>query len=223
MAGENLVRPKGFKATVENFWYHYKFHTIVCLLLVITLAVSIAQCSTKTEYDYKIVVATKSMPLTTTQLTALKNELTPYGTDLNGDGQVNILLVDCTMDSNPADYQNNLAKQQKLQAILMSDTDVMLFITDLKAFSFIKNLNDTGFIENLNLPDGDGYYYDFTNTDIIKNTKAAADSKNLFKWPEFLISRRIIKGTLFEGRDGVNENMKNADAFIERVISGTTK
>ena len=213
MAGENLVRPKGFKATVENFWYHYKFHTIVCLLLVITLAVSIAQCSTKTEYDYKIVVATKSMPLTTTQLTALKNELTPYGTDLNGDGQVNILLVDCTMDS----------KQQKLQAILMSDTDVMLFITDLKAFSFIKNLNDTGFIENLNLPDGDGYYYDFTNTDIIKNTKTAADSKNLFKWPEFLISRRIIKGTLFEGRDGVNENMKNADAFIERVISGTTK
>lgn len=223
MAGENLVRPKGFKATAQNFWYHYKFHTIVCLFLVITLAVSVAQCSTKTKYDYKIVVATKSVPLTSTQLTAIKNELTPYGSDLNSDGEVNINLIDCTMSSDPADYQNNLAKQQKLQALLMSDTDVMLFITDLKAFSFIKNLNDTGFIENLNLPNGDGYYYDFTNTDIIKNAKAKTANGDNLIWPEFLISRRIIKGTLFEGRDGTDENMKNADVFIEKIISGTTK
>ena len=223
MAGENLVRPKGFKATIQNFWYHYKFHTIVCLFLVVTLAVSITQCSTKTKYDYKIVVSTKSVPLTTRQITAITNELIPYGSDLNGDGEVNINLIDCTMSSDTADYQTNLAKQQKLQSLLMSDTEVMLFITDLKAFSFINNLNDTGFLENLNLPNGDGYYYDFTNTDIIKNAKAkTADGDNLI-WPEFLISRRIVKGTLFEGRDGVYENMKNADVFINNLISGTTK
>lgn len=221
VAGENLVRPKGFKATIENFWYHYKFHTIVCFFVIVTLVVSIAQCSTKTQYDYKIVVATKSVPLTTGQINAITNELTPYGKDLNGDGEVNINLIDCTMSSDTTDYQTTLAKQQKLQALLMTDTDVMIFITDLKAFSFIKNLNDTGFMENLNLPNGDGYYYDFTNTEVIKNAKAKTPDGDKLIWPEFLISRRIVKGTLFEGRDGIDQKVADADAFIKRFLDGT--
>jgi len=98
MAGENLVRPKGFKAKVENFWYHYKYHTIAFLFVFITLAVSITQCSTKTDYDYKIIVATRSVTLSTPQLQAITDELKTYGEDVNGDGEVNLLLVDCTLN-----------------------------------------------------------------------------------------------------------------------------
>ena len=75
MAGENLVRPKGFKSKIQNFWYHYKYHSIVFLLAVVTLAVSIAQCATKTNYDYKIIVATRSMTLSSIQLDAVQKEL----------------------------------------------------------------------------------------------------------------------------------------------------
>ena len=120
MAGENLVRPKGFKAKIQNFWYHYKFHTLVFLVVFVTLFISVAQCAAKTDYDYKIIVATRSMTLSTPQLEAITTELKQYGEDLNGNGSVDILLVDCTMDSNESDYQTTLGKQQRLQTFLMA-------------------------------------------------------------------------------------------------------
>ena len=157
MAGENLVRPKGFKAKAENFWYHYKYHTIALLVVFVTLAVSIAQCATKTDYDYKIVAATRSVTLSTGQIQAITAELNRYGEDLNGDGEVNLLIVDCTLDGNTSDYQALLAKQQKLQALLMTDTEAMLFLTDNKCLQWIDELNpETKFIADTKLPHNDG-------------------------------------------------------------------
>ncbi len=49
--------PRGFKEKLSNFWYHYKWHTIVCILLVITITVSAVQIFSKTDYDIKMLYA----------------------------------------------------------------------------------------------------------------------------------------------------------------------
>ena len=39
------------KAWLENYWYHYKWMTIIIVSSLIALAVCLAQCSKKEEYD----------------------------------------------------------------------------------------------------------------------------------------------------------------------------
>ncbi len=225
MAGENLVRPKGIKAKVENFWYHYKFHTIAALLAFCALAVFVVQCSTKPEYDYKIVVATRSMTLSTLQIEGIEKELKQYGEDLNGDGEVNLLLVDCTLDNNFSDHQSFLAKQQKLQVLLMSDVEATLFLTDTKCLEWIDGLNSqTQFIANTGLPHNDGRGFLVSDTHIIKNPAKSANYEPNLKWPKDLsICRRKIEGTVFEEKEGAEKNINAADAFIQRIIKANTK
>lgn len=223
MAGENLVRPKGFKAWCANYWYHYKYHTIVALVLLITAAITIAQCSTRTKYDYEIVVATETVFLTGGQLDSVKEQLEKYGDDLNGDGEVNVLLIDCTFNKKESDYESYNAKQQKLQTLLMNDTDVMLFITDPQRLEWINALGKTDFIANTGLPHHDGKAYILNNTPVLEDAKKSFDPENKYDWgKQLLISRRTIEGTLFENRKGVETKVKNADALIQKIINNQT-
>ena len=224
MAGENLVRPKGLKAKIENFWYHYKYYAIACSVIVVTLVVSIAQCSNKTDYDYTVVLATDTVEMTSPQIDTLTSELKKYGKDLNGDGEINFLLVDCTSSKGLSDHQTYIAKQQKLQTALMSNTDVMLFITDEERFEWIDNLGNSNFIENTGLPHNGGKSYKLSDSGILQIAKQKIDPNGKLIWPkELYISRRTVKGTLFEGRDGVEESVKNADEFVRNLIDKNTK
>ncbi len=227
MAGENLVRPKGFKAWCENFWYHYKFYTIVAIFAVITLVVAVAQCSTKTKYDYKIILATTTVEMASPQIAALEEQLALYGEDLNGDGEVNLTLVDCTINEYTSMRDTAMAKRQKLQSLLMNDTEVMMIVSDGACFEWINETLGGNFIENTDLPDKGGMAFELDGTPLYEKAKDKIKQSNLkdgiaveLVWPEGLnISRRTVKGTLLEDRDGVEESVKNADAFIQRVIS----
>ena len=42
---------ENFKKWLENYWYHYKWLTIITLFFGIALIVCLAQCSAKDEYD----------------------------------------------------------------------------------------------------------------------------------------------------------------------------
>ena len=42
---------------LENFWYHYKWHTLICLFLVVTILICSLQMCTKEEYDTYIMYA----------------------------------------------------------------------------------------------------------------------------------------------------------------------
>jgi hypothetical protein len=225
MAGENLVKPKGFKAKIQNFWYHYKFHTLVFLVVFVTLFVSVAQCAAKTDYDYKIIVATRSMTLSTPQLEAITTELKQYGEDLNGNGSVDILLIDCTMDNSQSDYQTALGKQQRLQTLLMADAETMLFLVDESCLKWINNLNkQTQFLDDLGLPNNEGKGFLVGNTHIIQTPKAEVNSEANLRWPvDLSICCRRIKGTTFEKQSGAIESRKEALEFIARVVNKNTK
>ena len=225
MAGENSVKPKGLKAILENFWYHYKYHTIAILVVIVTLAVSISQCVAKPDYDYKIVVATRSMTLSTIQIDAIRKELVQYGKDVNGDGEVNLVLVDCTLDGNTSDYQSLLAKQQKLQALLMTDAEAMLFLVDNSCLKWIDNLNEKSrFIADTGLPHNDGRGFNVSDTHIIKNPAKTVNAETNLMWPPDLsISRRRVEGTALEDAEGAEEFKNNADEFIQRIIKNNTK
>ncbi len=218
MAGENLVnRPKTLRTWLENFWYHYKYHTIVGAVVVVALAVILGQCATRTHYDYTVMLATSTVELSTFQVNALQKELASCGTDCNGDGEVNIVLVDCTFNEKTSGYQTIMAKKQKLQSMIVNEPQAMLLISDKPCLDWLNGLGERGFLEKTNLPDGNGLYYDMTDTSFVKKAKAAVGDE--FVWPqEWLISRRRITDTRFSENKTAKKAALEADTFIQAVI-----
>ncbi|MBO5010384.1 MAG: hypothetical protein J6D20_06815 [Clostridia bacterium] len=108
------VEPK-FKIKVspklENFWYHYKWHTIVGIFIVIAAAILVTQLFTKTEYDVNIIYAGEKAIATTslsgdgvTELSTITRALEMAGEDYNNDKKVRFNLHNlCIMSSD--EYQ----------------------------------------------------------------------------------------------------------------------
>lgn len=217
MAGENKIRPKGFKAWIENYWYHYKWHTIVAVMLIITVSVSLVQCAVKPSYDYYVVLAVQSVEFVPSQVESLENQLAKYGSDQNGDGEVTVMVVDCSYDQEKTAYAMALSKRQKLQSIITGEQDMLVILSDKECFDWLDGIREEGFMENMGLPEGNGRYFSLTDTELYSNAKADVDP-NLV-WPtELRLSRRIVKGTLIENDKNIEKSVKKADDFIFTVM-----
>ena len=79
--------PKGLKGKWANFWYHYKWVTLISLFAVVVLTVILVQMLTQEKEDYRLALVTEKV-VPTTVLEELEAELAAYGKDLNGDGKV---------------------------------------------------------------------------------------------------------------------------------------
>ena len=142
------------RAKLENFWYHYKWHTIISVFLVFVAVIGIWQYIDTPQYDYQIILYT-SRSDTTALATALNKELCALGDDINGDGEVNVQIYNMSygdMDSN-SNFRNSQA--QALRGELMSDR-CFLIITDEDRF---EQLDQQGYFENSQLPDNNGKSY----------------------------------------------------------------
>ena len=88
-------------AKIENYWYHYKWHTIVAIFLVITVLVASLQMCTRTSYDVHIMYAgnhkIEKISTNGNSTTPFSSTLASFGRvvpDLNGDGEVHVNLLD---------------------------------------------------------------------------------------------------------------------------------
>lgn len=52
--------PKTPKGKWENYWYHYKWHTIGALFIVVVLAITIGQMVNRDDPDYTIMLVTEN-------------------------------------------------------------------------------------------------------------------------------------------------------------------
>lgn len=200
---ENAV-PLTFKEKIENFWFHYKVHTFFVIFICIILVIGISQCATKEKYDARVVFYTDKV-YADEQIAFLKDYITPCFSDIDGDGTVNIQLINCsygTEGSFDMNYANSVAT--KLQAIIANEGDVQLFIVDPARLTQLNSISDT-------LPSF------FTETVPFPEEIYNKATENSVTLPEGLImGRRIVEGTLIE-------NIKDIDKYISDAKSAMEK
>ncbi len=98
-----------FTERVENFWYHYKWHTIVGVAVVLILAIIIGQFVTQEKYDVYIMyaggeaISRKSEGGDIPEYNRLTNALAEHADDYDGDGRVSVALSDLFIMS-PEEY-----------------------------------------------------------------------------------------------------------------------
>ena len=95
-----VLAPDTPKEKIQNFWYHYKWHTVVSLVLVIALLVCSLQFCARESYDaYILYAGSKRIGRTSkdgdvAEIVSVLSSLKRFTEDFDGDGEVKINLSD---------------------------------------------------------------------------------------------------------------------------------
>ncbi len=195
--------PQTFSDKVKNYWYHYKVHTLLTLFVAAVLAIGVVQCATAPQYDAKIALYTNDYYLSD-QTEFLADYFAQYYTDINGDGEVTVQMLDCSYTTE-GNFDSDLARSQatKLNSLLASDENVLLFIVDEKNFEHLDGVFtsvDNFFTDSAALP-SDAY--------------EEAEEKGLKLPNNLIVGKRVVKGTLLEK----TENIETISAAADDVLA----
>lgn len=141
-------KPKGFFAKVENFWYHYKWHSLIALFLVFTVTICSLQMCSKKEYDINILYAgehgvnRENKGGDASEYNKILSSLETVSKDTNGDGDLLVSFrdlfildeIDSDTDKKPNDseLQRSYQDGQTLSYMMISsEYFICLFSSDL--------------------------------------------------------------------------------------------
>lgn len=129
-------KPKfGTKKWFENYWYHYKWHTIGGLFVLFLLAMLVHDMVSKEKYDAEISIHTSTIVIEE-QRERLEQLIEPYAVDSDGDGTVNVGITANIFPGDDGNPQLFMAAQTKFMAE-MSDGVAMILILDDYTYELI--------------------------------------------------------------------------------------
>ena len=143
---EEIV-PITFKEKIQNYWYHFKWHTIVSVLMSAFLIVSVSQCVNKEKIDMIVVMFAYSM-VTDSQTAQAEEYIEQYATDVDDDGNVNVRVVNCTFNYKSNNKQYAMSILQKVQTMIATEPKAILYIVDEKAEKYINTITENGVFES---------------------------------------------------------------------------
>ncbi len=191
--------PLTFGEKLKNIWYHDKLAIVIVGILVIAIALLVTQCATKTKYDATVVVFTYEIT-GDPNCNKMGEYLKPFCTDINNDGEININVVNCSINNNDENNNFNYTNRSKVQSLLATDASALLFITDDESYKYLMGLSDEiTLFEGEPIKFEDAFY------------KYCVDESGFYETPDDLqISCRTTKGTAIE-------NDKNIDAYYSQA------
>lgn len=85
---------KSFKEKLDNYWYHYKWHTLIVLFFAVVFTVLIVQMVSKPKFDIKVLYAGPAYigDNESAAVTAALSQL--LSSDYDGDGEKKVELYD---------------------------------------------------------------------------------------------------------------------------------
>ena len=201
---EVAILPKTPREKWENFWFQYKWHIIAITAITVVLAVMITQCATRKRYDMEVVLF--SYHLVLDQQSDLVGEyLSEYAQDINGDGEVNVQVINCSFDEKSGNVQYKGTMLTKLQAMIAGDENALLFITDEESASYLNSISEDGLLEGEPFILDEGFY-------------EATKSEEFGELPKGLrISCRRVSNTVLEKQKGTVAQYKAAQKLLKAL------
>lgn len=201
---EIAIKPTTPKEKWANFWFQYKWYVLAITAITVVMAVLIAQCATRTDYDLEVVYFSYT-PVMDEQTAPIGKYLETMAEDVNGDGEVHVQVVNCSFDNkNGGQYRYTM--MTKLQAIIAGDQNALLFITDSASYDYLNGLSESGSIfEGEPLKLGEDFY-------------TAVKHEQFGSLPEGLqISCRRVSDTVLEDKKNVEDIFEASQKIIEEL------
>ena len=184
---EVAINPQTLKEKRQNFWYYYKFHTIFILILAVIIAILTVQCATREKYDFSVMYFVHKATMDS-ELHKMEEYFESVATDVNGDGEVNVNVVNCSFNPSYGDlnYRNTIFT--KVQAIITAEYATVLYVIDKDAKAYFDSAFDIDIFAEEPLSLGKDFYDKAFE-------KKAEPPKDL------MLGIRVIKGTTFESKE----------------------
>ncbi len=200
---EVALTPQTFEEKRKNFWFHYKWHTIGIIFTVIVLTVLCVQCATREKSDFEVIYFSYEAA-TDSQLNKAEKYLESFAKDINGDGLVNINILNCSFsEEGDRQYRNNILT--KVQTQIIGNKQAVMYILDDKAYEYLNGVTEDGVF------DGEGLELD-------KNFYKKTKSKELGELPQGLkLYLRRVKGTVLADDQKVEPIYKECKRIIEKI------
>ncbi len=127
------------KKKLENYWYHYKWHTIIAAFFVLVAVICIVQIAKRESYDIYIRYVGNA-EIINTQYNDMLNAFEKIDADINGDGEtfVNFARVGYINDKDNANIDGvNVVARETLSTMLVQP--YYIYIMDMGAYEQYKD------------------------------------------------------------------------------------
>ncbi len=238
--GGEITARSGFVSWLDNFWYHYKWHTIAALFVLITGVVITLQMCTRTSYDIHIVYAgnheirrtgTGASPYS--EAVASLNRLSG---DYDGDGEVNVDFINLfVVNEEERDALIGSAPGLKInETLVKEDTDTLennMIVGDYYIFFLSRRLYleysaelDGALLASLEPYTKEGADYEFVSED---KTGIYLRSLNISRLPTLselpedtvICMRKLSPVASVFGKKQNEKNFKNSEEVMKNILA----
>ncbi len=163
---EIAIVPKTPSEKIKNFLYHNKNVLICTVIGIAVFAGLVAQCCMKPKYDLQIVFYTYT-PVLEENIEKMESYFEKYCSDINGNGKVNVNIINCSYKNEVGGPQINNNSETRLQATVASEANALLYITDERSYKHFTDVFGSSFFEGSAIDMPDEFYKSCTVKDYI--------------------------------------------------------
>ena len=194
------------KQKFANFWHYSKWYVLSTVALTALIAFMVVQCATKPSYDLKLVYFTYT-PSIDEQTSAIADYLEPYCEDVNGDGETNIQVINCSVSNDNSNVMTRNATLQKLYSIIVAEESAVLFITDEESAKYFDGMTE-----------GKEDFFSGESAELKEDFYKATENETFGNLPEGLtLSVRRVDGTLLEKQKDAPDYYQVAQKLVANL------
>lgn len=177
---------------LQNFWYHYKFRTILCLFFVAILAFSIAECAANEKYDMQIYLYL-SDDLSSDVERAFDQTFEEYLNDgKKTDEQENIGIIDLSYDPYNADGDYKTSSASALTGEFILQNNFIIVTDEYRLEELTEKKMFDGILQKRDDFDAfDGVAYSINGTEFEKRLKNNLEKNGIKNISDLYISLLI--------------------------------
>ncbi|MBR1393615.1 MAG: hypothetical protein IJ561_07245 [Ruminococcus sp.] len=201
------------KQKLANFWYHYKIPVIFAVFLIAVVGFIVYDEVSRVRPDMTIMMIANNGLAYREQ--EMEEFFEKYVDDLNGDGKVNVLVMEVPLDS-ASNSQMQLGNQNKVVAQMQTGENIMVITdsnTDTMFLNMMKRDLDKDFPGN--------EYIDIDGLSL--NFKFLAEELKFENMPNDIhLAMRIPIKTLSDSKEKMQENYDEAFVVFKRIVEDLT-
>lgn len=208
-----------------NWWFYHKTHLIVGIILTAFICSFVYSIASKPHPDYTVMIMTEYI-LPQELRTDIEEQLERYADDLNGDGEVDVMIEHCRFVTSPASEYDVMDVQASFArfAADSSSGESMIFIYDDASYDYLSKSDMSGFFTPVDNTKNEYYLWeDFEGLkDIPVNhyKETGITEENVHNILDKLkVSVRSQEGTAFRKEEKV-EYREASIRLYERLLKG---
>ena len=215
LGGQGEKEPLTGKKKWENFWFYYRKHVIVAVIVLVIVGVSIYESLHQEKYDVTVVLATNGTTITE-QEELIADIFSQYAEDYNGDGKVNVYVdVQNLPLDNPEENSELFTAMQTRFAGELAVGEKSLYIMDQRLYDYYELAGTFNELSEqysgIEGVDGDRFWLN----------ELFADEPLLSEYmPECFIMQRDSQYMSGYKKDKIKAEYEIEKQFIDNVING---